>query len=174
MKHESLNRRDFNELTMAAFGGIVAGTIAGCGGGETDTAGGKNGSGGNGESETSTPEAGGNGEDDSDATQVATNDWTGETHVCRGLNACQNQGASGDNACAGQGTCATATTHSCHEMNDCKFQGGCGESVGTNACKGQGECSVPLSDGAWTKAREKFEAAMEAAGKTVGEAPQAP
>ena len=50
---------------------------------------------------------------------------------------------------------------------------GCGESVGTNACKGQGECNVPLSEQAWTAARAKFEAAMEASGKTVGAAPAA-
>ena len=32
MKRSKLNRRDFNRLTMAAFGGVVAGSMVGCGG----------------------------------------------------------------------------------------------------------------------------------------------
>jgi hypothetical protein len=102
---------------------------------------------------------------------MVENDWMADVHVCRGLNACMNKGASGQNACAGQGTCATAKAHLCHAMNDCKFQGGCGESVGSNDCKGKGECGVPLSDTAWAKARQKFEAAMQRAAKEFGTAP---
>ena len=112
--------------------------------------------------------------DDVAGDEVAANDWTGDTHVCRGLNACKSKGAGGENECAGQGACATATAHDCHTMNDCKYQGGCGESVASNSCKGKGECKVPLSDGAWAKARKSYEAALTTAEKAFGEAPAAP
>ena len=97
----------------------------------------------------------------------------GEKHTCRGLNTCKGKGKGGDNACAGQGKCATADAHSCHASNACKGQGGCGEHAGQNACKGQGECAVPLKEATWKKVRRNFEAAMKKAGKTVGEAPKA-
>ena len=36
MKKTDLNRRDFNRLSMAAFGGVVAGSLVGCGGGDDE------------------------------------------------------------------------------------------------------------------------------------------
>ena len=149
MEPSELNRRDFNKLAMAAFGGILAGTMAGCGGEEA--------------AEEAPPPSAGEGE--AAATETA------EAHVCRGLNACEGKGVGGDNACAGQGACATAEAHTCHTMNDCKGQGGCGEHPGQNDCKGMGECGVPLSDEAWAKAREQFEASMSEQGTSIGEAP---
>jgi hypothetical protein len=81
-----------------------------------------------------------------------------EIHLCRGLNECKGQGKGGDNACRGQGACATAKEASCGGNNECKGLGGCGDTVGANECKGQGGCHIPLMDGAWTKLREKKEA----------------
>jgi hypothetical protein len=91
-----------------------------------------------------------------------------DPHVCRGLNTCKGQGAGGNNACAGQGTCATAKAHACQGQNECKGQGGCGENPGANACKGQGACAVPLADDKWAKARKAFEEKMTKAGKKAG------
>jgi hypothetical protein len=163
MKKTDLNRRDFNRLTMAAFGGIVAGTAIGCGQGGEEPA----------------PKTGGEpaeppdtaAEEPAGEPAMAANDWTEDIHVCRGLNACNGKGAGGENACAGQGSCATAEAHSCHGSNACKYQGGCGDSVGQNACNGKGECGVPLGDDAWAKARAAFETAMQKASKDFGKAP---
>lgn len=166
MKISAVNRRDFNKLSMSALGGLMAGTVAGCGkkpeepaaqpappaeaGGDTDT-------------ETEEDEDGSEG--------VAQNPLLSEPHVCRGLNTCKGKGATGENACAGQGACATAEAHTCHAENACKGQGGCGETAGQNACKAKGNCAVPLSEEAWTKARSKFEELMAEADKPVGAAP---
>jgi len=170
MKKTDLNRRDFNRLTMAAFGGIVAGTAIGCGqGGEEPAAG----TGGGGEPAPPSEPAGEEPAAGEPAGEeaVAANDWEGDVHVCRGLNACNGKGAGGENACRGQGNCATAEAHGCHASNACQYQGGCGDSVGQNSCKGKGECGVPLSDGAWAKARAAFEAAMQKSEKDFGDAP---
>ena len=149
MKRKELSRRDFTKLTTAAFGGMVAGSMVGCGdGGGTDVA----------EAPTT------------DASLLLQ-----EPHVCRGLNACNNKGAGGENACAGQGTCATVAKHECAGSNDCKGQGGCKETAGQNACKGKGECAVPLGEDAWKKARGAFEKSYADAneGKAPGAAPDA-
>jgi hypothetical protein len=95
-----------------------------------------------------------------------------EIHVCRGLNTCKGNGADGKNACAGQGTCATAEAHDCGGQNACKIQGGCGATPGENACKGKGQCAVPLMDKAWTTARKRFEDRMKKAKKKYGDAPK--
>lgn len=182
MKRIDLSRRDFTKLTMAAFGGVLAGTTIGCGGGDdagTDgaPAGGAAPAGSEpttgstmrempGDGETTTEPAG-------DEVTAVENPLASEPHVCRGLNTCMNKGKSGENACAGQGTCATAEAHTCHTANACKGQGGCGEHPGENACKGKGECAVPLGEDAWTKARASFEKVMKAGGKEVGAAPAA-
>ena len=155
MDDQQVNRRDFNRLSMAALGGVVAGTVAGCGGEEKPAA-------PPAANKTAQPKG----------TEVAA--VSGEPHACRGLNSCKNQGASGKNDCAGQGECATkAWEHSCHGANGCKGQGGCGETATQNDCKGKGECSVPLMSSAWGKARKHFEDKMKEAGKEVGAAPAA-
>jgi hypothetical protein len=146
MNPHELNRRDFHRLSMAAFSGALAGTMAGCG-----------------DEKKPAPAGGG--------AEVAS---TGTEHGCRGLNACKNQGASGKNDCAGQGTCATKSWHhSCSAQNACKGQGGCGDKPLQNDCKGQGSCSIPLMDSAWEKARKHFDEQMKKEGKEVGEAPPA-
>lgn len=130
---ENVSRRDFGKLTLAAFGGVVAGSMLG---GKLLFAG--------------------------EAEHKA------DAHACCGLNACKGQGKGGDNACAGQGGCATTEAHSCAGSNACKGQGGTGD----NSCKGKGSCAVPIKDEAkWKKARAHYEASMKKAGKKVGAAP---
>jgi hypothetical protein len=155
MKRMNLNRRDFHKFTMAAFGGMVAGTTIGCGEDKKEN------------TTKETPKKDG-GEKD-----VALNDWTGKDHVCRGLNACKNQGDTeiGENACRGRGNCATAKAHDCGTKNDCKYQGGCNGTAGQNSCKTEGGCHVPLNDDKWDAVREVFAAAMKKAGKDFGDAP---
>lgn len=173
MKKTDLSRRDFNQLSMAAFGGVVAGTFAGCANESADappaddpapTAGAAPDG-----TDTTATEDGGEGSEPAEAGEETASLWMGEKHVCRGLNKCKSD----SNACAGQGTCATFAPHECGTHNECKGQGGCGEKPGENACKGMGKCAVPLKEHAWGKARANFEAAMTAAGIEVGAAPAA-
>jgi hypothetical protein len=154
--HHDLNRRDFHRLAAAALGGLSAGTLAGCN--RTATA----------PPTPATPPTGAaaGGPD-------PANFLLGEKHACRGLNMCMGQDKEGDNACAGQGDCATIASHTCHASNECKGQGGCGAAPGQNACKGQGQCGVPMHAGAWEKARAAFESRMQAEGKEFGPAPAA-
>ncbi len=147
MNDSSLNRRDVIRLSMAALGGLISGTLIGCGGKD---------------------KAGSNLKGAGDTADLLLND----PHVCRGINTCKNKGKPGTtNECAGQGTCATVASHDCNGMNDCKGQGGCGEHPGENACKGKGNCAVPLSDKTWPKARKRFEELMTKAGKKFGDPP---
>lgn len=156
-----LNRRNFHQLTMAALGGLLTGSLAGCPAASNAPA-------PNAATGTETPE-----------TTVAANTpaeahgslLMQEQHVCRGLNMCKNKGKSKENTCAGQGTCASIADHACSQQNECKGQGGCGDNPGENACKGMGGCHVPLMDSAWETARKRFESAMKEAGKEVGPAP---
>ena len=87
-------------------------------------------------------------------------------HACMGLNHCQGQGRTRDNACAGQGYCSTAlefnyadprapvvSDHTCHVKNACAGQGGCGlygtgeeqDHPGGNACAALGSCATPIN-----------------------------
>ncbi len=166
MKRPELNRRDFNRLTFAAFGGMVAGSMAGCQPKNTPA--------------PTTPSAGGSeaGSTTKDASDPAAGDkdvslLMSEPHVCRGLNTCKGKHGGAENDCAGLGACASVAEHTCAGSNECKGQGGCGTNPGMNSCKGKGGCSVPLMDGAWKLARAEFEKAMEKAGKKVGPAPAA-
>lgn len=160
MDRHDLNRRDFNRLTMAAFGGVVAGTMTGCGEEKKP------------EVPAGKPAPAAAGAQPGQGDEVAA--VKGEPHACRGLNACKGQGASGKNECAGQGDCATkAWHHSCSGQNDCKGQGGCGDNPTQNDCKGKGGCHVPLMKSVWDSARKHFEDTMEKEGKKVGAAPPA-
>ena len=166
MSPSELSRRDFTKLTVAAFGGLVAGA-AGCSG--------KGGTEPTGEgTPQAKPEGGAATPSGPESNEPSVAYLLDEPHVCRGLNSCANKGRSGENMCAGQGTCATAgIDHACGQQNACKGQGGCGGKDGQNACKGLGGCSVPLSHG-WEEARAMFEKAMKDAGKQFGAAPPAP
>ncbi|UUO06605.1 hypothetical protein M4951_25085 [Blastopirellula sp. J2-11] len=141
-----LDRRDFNRLSAAALGGMLGGAALGCGQTKTDVA-----------------ATGGD---------AAGEEKTAEWHLCRGLNECKGKGKGGDNDCAGAGACATLEAHACGGHNECKGQGGCHNEVGTNECKGKGGCAIPLMEGAWDGAREKFEARMKEEGKEVKPAPE--
>jgi hypothetical protein len=146
MENSGLNRRDFQRLTAAAVGGLFAGaSLAG--------------------SAFAADEEGPPKKD------KAKNPMLGEPHVCRGINMCKSLGSTKDNACAGQGACATAKAHLCHYKNECRGQGGCGAKPGENECKGKGECGVPMGTSAWKKARARFEELMKKEGKEVGPAP---
>ncbi|MCA9090368.1 MAG: hypothetical protein KDA90_17245 [Planctomycetaceae bacterium] len=136
-----MNRREFNLMATAAFGGVIAGA--------------------NLASAADKPKM----KDPSKPLLLQ------EPHVCRGLNTCKGLGAGKKNACAGMSECATASAHACKGENDCAGLGGCGSTPGENKCKGMGDCAVPLGDKAWMKARKNFEAAMTKAGKKFGPAP---
>jgi hypothetical protein len=144
-ERRSITRRDLNKLTAAAIGGLAAGALAGC------------------RSEPAAAPAGGGG-----ATPVAAN---ADVHLCRGLNECKGKGKGGENACRGQGACATAKEHGCGGQNECKGLGGCGATAGENECKGKGGCHVPLMEGAWTKLRTKVETEWKAKELEFGDAP---
>ena len=144
MKRKDLSRREFNKLSLAAFGGALTGAlVGGCENGEKDA---------------------GNGKKDA-------GDGKANLHACRGLNECKGQGTGGDNTCAGMGSCATAAKHDCAGLNECKGLGGCKGEATTNTCKGKGGCGVPLNDDAWKGARAAFEERLKKDGKTVGAAP---
>jgi hypothetical protein len=102
MKKDDVSRRDFGKLTLAAFGGVLAGSMLGsrllaaqetketkdahccCGmnGCKGKGADGKNECAGTGSCATT------------------------EAHSCEGKNACKGQGGSCDNDCKGKGSCA--------------------------------------------------------------------
>jgi hypothetical protein len=150
-----LNRRDLHRLALAALGGLTAGAVAGCAGGNATT---------------KAPTAADKDQKDKEADALPR--LLQDPHVCRGINTCKNKGKKGTtNECAGRAHCATVTAHDCNGMNACKGQGGCGEHPGENECKGKGGCEVPLSDKTWPKARKRFEELMTKAGKKFGDAP---
>lgn len=167
MSGSDLDRREFHRLTMAAFGGVLAGAAVGCnnGGGNAPAA-----------KPAGAPTAGTK-PAAADAPKLALTDkqvelLTDDVHTCRGLNACKAKGRSKENECAGQGSCASVADHDCGTLNECATQGGCGSTAGINECKGKGGCHIPLMDDAWKQARTAFEVAMKKVGKDVGAAPE--
>jgi hypothetical protein len=176
MKRIELSRREFHRLTVAAFGGVVAGAAIGCGDNGDDA-----GSGGGRDDETTTGDA-----TQTDATISADNSQGNgeqelvggerpELNACLGLNQCKQYGKNpGEHDCAGYGACATAKSHDCATKNECKYLGGCAGKSGTNECRGQGGCQMPLvpfGDESWQQARTAFEKRMKEAGVKVGAAP---
>jgi len=148
MANSELNRRDFQRLTAAAMGGLLAGASLTASAGAAD------------EVPKEVPKK-----------DKKKNPMLGEPHVCRGINMCKGLGADKKNECAGQGACATAAEHVCHYKNECRGQGGCGAKPGENECKGKGECGVPMGPSAWKKARKRFEELMKAENEKFGDAP---
>jgi hypothetical protein len=161
MNPTGMDRREFHQFSLAALSGVLAGVASGC----NDTS--KPAT--NSTAAVNPPKAA---ETDVALSPEAEALIMDEPHTCRGLNSCKNLGRSGDNACAGQGTCASIADASCSGQNECKGQGGCGANPGMNDCKGQGGCHVPLMASAWGTARAAFEAAMKKNGKEFGEAPK--
>ena len=97
----------------------------------------------------------------------------GEKHLCRGLNDCKGLGKGGENACRGQGACATVAEHTCGGQNTCKGLGGCGETAGANECAGKGGCHVPLMDDAWNTVRARLETKWKGSQSEFAAAPPA-
>ena len=139
---KNVSRRNFSAFTAAAVGGLIAG---------------------------SAPSVGK--EDGHEIFVDPSLLMSGDSNVCRGLNACNGHGQ-GDHDCAGKGSCASVGAHSCGGANDCKGQGGCGGYPGQNTCKGKGHCAVPLKEKTWEIARKQFEHLMTDAGKKAGKAPK--
>ncbi|HEY0983838.1 MULTISPECIES: hypothetical protein [unclassified Schlesneria] len=164
MTQPGMDRREFQQLSLAALCGVVAGVNLGC----------SNGGGGAG-TPAAAPAAPGAAAaaNQINLTPEAEALIMDEPHTCRGLNSCKGLGRDKENACAGQGTCASVADSVCGGHNDCKGQGGCGENPGMNSCKGQGGCHIPLMSSAWETARTAFEAAMKKNGKEFGAAPAA-
>ena len=155
-----MDRRKFHKLSMAALGGLMAGAASGCSQRDDGAA-------------VADKDAASSGTDATEGgTVLAESPLLNEPHVCRGLNTCRGKDRTGENACAGQGTCATVEPHECAGQNACKGQGGCGADPGENACKTKGGCAVPLMDSAWTRARGRFETLMRQQGQKVGAAPE--
>jgi len=152
MEDKNVSRRNFSKLTLAAAGGVIAGSQA---------AWGQEGSDKKKENEKGEKQF-----------PVEAGLLLSDPNVCRGLNSCQGKGK-GEHACAGQSACATVEAHSCHGTNDCRGQGGCGGYPGQNTCKEQGHCAVPLSDKAWGLARKQFEHLMKDMDKKFGEPAEA-
>jgi hypothetical protein len=169
-----LTRRDFSKLTATAFGGVLAGTVIGCGGNDDDANSSDTVSDGDvvlSADDATTPTGDGspaNGE------QELVGGELPEHNACLGLNQCKASGKNpGEHDCAGQSACATTSSET-QGKNQCKFLGACDGKVGANACKGQGGCQVPIEpfgEGLWLQARAAFEKRMEAKGTEVGMAP---
>ena len=95
MKPTGMDRREFHQLTVAALGGVIAGTTIGCNPAPTAPP----------AKMTTTPSL-------PAAVPIAQVTLTpemealimDEPHTCRGLNSCKGKGRSQDNECAGQGT----------------------------------------------------------------------
>lgn len=141
------NRRDFNRLTLAAVGGLLAGAA---------------------QTARSAPA------DSGKAGAKKELHVCRGLNACKGQGTAvdlDGDGKPDPNACAGQGACATAKHITCGGENECKGQGGCGATPGENDCKGQGHCHVPLMDSAWKKARARFEARLKKDKKEFGTPP---
>lgn len=164
MAQPGMDRREFQQLSLAALCGVVSGVSIGCsnGGGGTNVGKGP-------EPAPAVPVAGLS--EQIKLTPEAEALILDEPHTCRGLNSCKGFGRDKENSCAGQGTCASVADSVCGGHNDCKGQGGCGENPGMNSCKGQGGCHIPLMASAWETARAAFESAMKKNGREFGPAP---
>jgi hypothetical protein len=106
VKKLDVSRRDFGKLTLAAFGGILAGSLAS---GRAMAS-----------SHTEKPAAEGGGKHACCGLNTCKGQGAGgknecagmgscatvEAHGCGGHNDCKNQGAQYDNACKGKGCCA--------------------------------------------------------------------
>lgn len=161
MNPSGMDRREFHQLTLAALSGVVAGTSIGCNNGA-----------GTPSTKPSTTSAPAKATNQMTLTASAETNIMDEPHTCRGLNSCKGKGRDKENACAGQGTCASIADATCSGQNECKGQGGCGSNPGMNDCKGQGGCHVPLMASAWETARAAFETAMAKNNKPFGPAPE--
>ena len=163
----SMDRRDFYKLSLAAFSGMVAVSAAADATEAADEA----------PAGTAPPSTQGQpGAARKMKPKDGSNPLLHEPHVCRGLNTCKGKGKDGQNACAGTGSCHTAPQNACGGHNECRGLGACDRPPqagypGENTCKGQGGCEVPMLPNKpemWKKARARFEWLMADMGKKVG------
>ena len=164
MVRSNLTRRDFNKLAAAAFGGVVTGTMIGCGDKKDD--------------DKKDAAKGSDTKDTGDGGTPETNlaHLVDGKNVCRGLNICKTNGK-GTHDCAGTSSCHNLTAdQSCGGDNECHGQGGCKGTAGINACETKGQCHVPLNPDAWAKTRKLFEAEYKKKfpAKKLGAAPPDP
>ncbi|HEY7213056.1 MAG TPA: hypothetical protein VIC28_00430 [Thermoanaerobaculia bacterium] len=102
MKKDDVSRRDFGKLTLAAFGGVLAGSMLGGKRLFADEKGGaqeKHGCCG-------LNSCKGNGAGGDNECAGMGKCATAEAHGCAGSNDCKNQGSEGVNDCKGKGSCA--------------------------------------------------------------------
>ena len=104
MKKDDVSRRDFGKLAMAAFGGVLAGSVLGgsilsADEMKKEMAGDKHACCGL----NACKGQGAGGENDCAGQGKCA---TTEAHGCAGSNACKNQGGEGVNDCKGHGSCA--------------------------------------------------------------------
>ena len=100
---ENVSRRDFGKLALAAFGGVVAGSMLG---GSLLSAGEmKEGAKADAHACCGLNACKGQGKGADNACAGQGSCSTTEAHGCAGSNACKNQGGEGVNACKGQGSC---------------------------------------------------------------------
>jgi hypothetical protein len=102
MKKNDVSRRDFGKLAVAAFGGVLAGSVMGgslLSADEKEMAKDAHACCG-----LNTCKGSGAGAENDCAGQGKC--ATTEAHGCAGSNACKNQGGTADNECKGHGTCA--------------------------------------------------------------------
>jgi len=127
MDPQELNRRDFHRLTMAAVGGVLAGTVAGCGG----------------EDKPAPPPKAHPQRPPTPNRPSRLNRRARKSPRSRGIRTraadstpARIKGPLARTTVPGNGVCATkAWHHSCGGQNDCKGQGGCGETATMNDCK---------------------------------------
>lgn len=102
MKNDDVSRRDFGKLALAAFGGVVAGSVLG---GSLLSADEKTAAKADAHACCGLNACKGQGKGGDNACAGQGGCSTTEAHGCAGSNACKNQGGQGVNACKGQGSC---------------------------------------------------------------------
>jgi hypothetical protein len=100
---EDVSRRDFGKLALAAFGGVVAGSMLG---GSLLSADEKKAAPKDAHACCGLNACKGHGADGKNDCAGQGSCATTEAHSCAGSNACKGQGGTGDNACKGKGSCA--------------------------------------------------------------------
>src|SRR5438270_5940050 len=103
MKNDDVSRRDFGKLALAAFGGVVAGSVLG---GSLLSADEKAGAKADAHACCGLNACKGQGKGGDNACAGQGGCSTTEAHGCAGSNACKGQGGTGDNACKGKGSCS--------------------------------------------------------------------
>lgn len=103
MKKDDVSRRDFGKLALAAFGGVVAGSVMG---GKLLSAEEKAAPAKDAHACCGLNECKGHGASGKNDCAGQGSCSTTAAHGCQGGNACKGQGGEANNACKGQGSCA--------------------------------------------------------------------